>query len=392
MGRAGEEAIPPVSRAGEEAPGEHASPDAPSLVAIRHDACLAHDTGAGLFEAGPSELIDVPEQHPESADLLRNLYSALDRGPLSGEVEWREAPSAGDADLLTIHSAEHIARVDALASARGVVNVEGQTWASAATPEAARHSAGAALAAADAAAAREAPLALAMTRPPGHHCAPDLIDGYCFYSNAALAAQRMIGHGVARVAVVDWDVHHGNGTEACFWERADVLTISVHMDHRAWGHNHRQSGQLTDRGAGAGKGTNLNIPLPFGSGDRAYAAVFDEVVVPALRAFSPEAIVCAQGTDASQFDPNGRMCVSAAGFHRIGEAVGECARDLGIDALAITREGGYARTYSAICHLACLLGLLGRPLDLDDPLAYLPDDGDAHVPYVAAARAAVAPR
>ena len=360
-----------------------------AILAFHHDACLAHDTGAGLFEAGPSPLLAVPEAHPESPDLLRNLASVLDRGPLAGEVRWRESPRASDAELGTIHSAAHIARVDALAGVTGVVNVQGQTWASAATPEAARRSAGAALAAATAAASGDAPLAFALTRPPGHHCAPTVIDGYCFFSNAALAAQRLRDLGAARVAVVDWDVHHGNGTEACFWERGDVLTISVHMDHRAWGHSHRQSGQVADRGAGEGQGANLNVPLPFGSGDRAYAAAIDEVVVPALRAFAPEAIVCAQGVDASQFDPNGRMCVSAQGFHRIGQALGAAARELGIGSLAITREGGYARTYSAICHLACLLGLLDRPLTIEDPLAYLPDDGDAHVPYLAAARAAL---
>ena len=366
-----------------------ASPSEPAaIVAFRHDACLAHDTGRGLFEDGPSPLIDIPEAHPESADLLRNLYSALDRGPLSGDIAWREAPRAGDDDLLTVHTREHIAAVDALADADGVVRVIGQTWGSAATPQAARRSAGAALAAADVAAAGEAPVALAMTRPPGHHCAPEQIDGYCFYSNAALAAQRLRDLGAARVAIVDWDVHHGNGTEACFWERGDVLTLSVHMDHRAWGHSHRQAGLATDRGAGAGHGANLNVPLPFGCGDRAYAAAMREVVAPALAAFRPEAIVCAQGVDAGQFDPNGRMCVSMPGFHAIGEAVGEAARDLGIGSLAVTREGGYARTYSALCHVACLLGLLGRPLELADPLAYLPDEGDAHGPYIAAARTA----
>jgi acetoin utilization deacetylase AcuC-like enzyme len=360
----------------------------PAVIAFRHDACLAHDTGEGLFEAGPSPLLAVPEAHPESADLLRNLESVLRRGPLGGEVEWREAPAASDEELLTVHTPAHVAAVDALAHVTGVVNVEGQTWACAATAAAARHSAGAALAAADAAAAVDAQLALALTRPPGHHCAPDQVDGYCFYSNAALAARRLRERGAARVAVVDWDVHHGNGTEACFWEDGTVLTVSVHMDHRAWGHNHRQQGRPDDRGAGAGLGADLNVPLPFGSGDRAYAAAFDEVVLPALRDFRPEAIVCAQGTDASQFDPNGRMCVSLSGFHSIGGRVGAVARDLGIASLAVTREGGYARTYSALCHLACLLGLLGRPLELEDPLAYLPDASDAHAAYLEAAREA----
>ena len=361
---------------------------APAVIAFRHDDCLLHDTGTGLFEAGPSPLIAVPEAHPENADLLRNLEAALRRGSLGPDIEWREAPAADDAELLTVHTPAHVAAVEALAGVDGVVNVEGQTWASAATPLAARRSAGAALAAADAAAEGAAPVALALTRPPGHHCGPDTIDGYCFYSNAALAARRLRERGAERVAVVDWDVHHGNGTEACFWEDGSVLTISVHMDHRAWGHNHRQEGVPADRGAGAGLGANLNVALPTGSGDRAYADALDRAVLPALAEFRPQAIVCAQGTDASQFDPNGRMCVSMAGFHAIGERVGAAARDLGVGSLAVTREGGYARTYSALCHLACLLGLLGRPLDVEDPLAYLPDVSDAHVACVDEALAA----
>ena len=246
----------------------------------------------------------------------------------------------------------------------------------------------AALAAADAAAQGEAPLALAMTRPPGHHCARMSSTGTASTRTPRSRRPRR-DLGADRVAVVDWDVHHGNGTEACFLEDGSVLTISLHMDHRAWGHHHRQTGQVADRGSGPGHGANLNVPLPFGSGDRAYAAALEEVVVPALEAFRPEAIVCAQGVDAGQFDANGRMCVSMAGFHHIGAVVGEVARSLGIGSLAVTREGGYARTYSALCHLACLLGLLGRPLDVEDPLAYLPDESDEHLPYVAAARAAL---
>ena len=191
------------------------------------------------------------------------------------------------------------------------------------------------------------------------------------------------------MAVVDWDVHHGNGTEACFWEDGSVLTISVHMDHRAWGHNHRQEGVPADRGAGAGLGANLNVPLPLGSGDRAYADALDRVVLPALRRVPArrDRLRRRAPTRASSI-PTGGCASRWPGFHAIGERIGGGARDLGIGALAVTREGGYARTYGALCHVACLLGLLGRPLDLDDPLAYLPDVSDAHVAYVDAALAA----
>lgn len=360
---------------------------AAALIAFWHDECLLHDTGAGLFEAGPSELLAVPELHPENAERLLNLRSAIDV-VFGADVEWREPPLATDEELGTIHPPEHIAAVEALAGADGVVHVEGSTFASAATPRAARRSAGAALAAADAAASGEAPVAYACVRPPGHHADRARIDGYCFYNGTALAAQRLRDRGAARVAVVDWDVHHGNGTQACFWERGDVLTVSIHMDHRSWGANHRQDGVVTERGAGPGMGATLNVPLPFGVGDRAYAAALERVVVPALRDFAPEALVCAAGTDASQFDPNGRMCVTGPGFHAIGAAVRDAADDLGIRSLAVIQEGGYGRTYGAIGTAAALLGLVGRPNTVEDPIGYLPDESDAHLPAIAAARAA----
>ncbi len=281
-----------------------------------------------------------------------------------------------------------MASVEALALADGIVCVEGTTYANAGTPVAARRAAGAALAAADAAASGDAAVTYACTRPPGHHAGPALVDGYCFFNNAALAAERLRERGAERVAIVDWDVHHGNGTQACFWERPDVLAISLHMDHRSWGANHPENGLVDERGAHAGLGTTLNVPLPFGTGDRGYASAFSHVVLPALREFAPDAIVCAAGTDASQFDPNGRMCLSADGFHDIGESVRGIAGELGISALVVTQEGGYARTYGAVGTVATLLGLLGRRNVVDDPIAYLPDEGDAHIASVAAALAA----
>ncbi len=355
-----------------------------------HDDCLRHDTGRGLFEAGPSALLDVPERHPENADRLRNLRSALERGPLRDALRFREGRHALRDELERFHDPDYVAGVEALSHTDSVDRVIGPTFASAGTWDAARAAVGCALAAADAVLDGETRLAYALVRPPGHHAARAAVDGYCFFNNAALAAQRARDRGIERVAVVDWDVHHGNGTQSGFYDRADVLTLSVHMDHRSWGRNHPEQGTPDELGAGAGRGANVNVALPYGCGDRAYAAVFEEVVAPVLRRFGPGLIVCAAGQDASQFDPNGRQCVTLAGFHAIGEAVAGLAEELCDGRVVATQEGGYGPTYSALCLVATLAGLLRRPTGLEDPLAYLPDGGAGHGGAVAATLAALA--
>ncbi len=360
------------------------------LLVVHHEDCLAHDTGEGLFEAGPHPLIADPEPHPEGPRRLRNVRSALERGPLAGGLEWRVARPAGPAALERVHSPAHVARVAALADLDGVTAIgDSSTFASPRTWDAARAAAGCALDAVDAVLDGEAALAYALARPPGHHAGPATIDGYCFLNNVALAAQRALDRGAQRVAIVDWDVHHGNGTQACFWSRPEVLTISLHMDHRAWDPvTHPEAGTPDEVGAGAGAGRNVNVALPFGGGDRAYAATFERVVAPALRAFRPDVLIAAAGQDASQFDPNGRMSVSMAGFHAIGTAFGALAAELGGGRAVLTQEGGYGPTYSALCLLATLAGVLGRPTGVDDPLAIYPDHDAGHDAAIAATLAA----
>ena len=162
------------------------------------------------------------------------------------------------------------------------------------------------------------------------------------------------------------------------------------MDHRSWGHNHRQEGVLAERGAGAGLGATLNVPLPFGSGDRAYADALRRrrPAGPARVRARGDRLRAGDGRDRSS-TPTGACASRSAGFHAIGDGSCGGARDLGVGSLAVTREGGYARTYGgARATSPALLGLLGRPMDVDDPLAYLPDASDAHVAYVDAALAA----
>ena len=337
-----------------------------------HPATLEHDTGSGLWEAGPSELLEVPELHPENAERLRNMRSVLTRGPLADRLAWRDGRVAELNELETVHHPEYVSSIRQACEAGGR-HLTTTTLVSESSWEAILAAAGTALSAVDAAVAGESEVGYALVRPPGHHAGPAVADGYCFFNNVALAAERFRAAGAERVAIVDWDVHHGNGTQACFYERDDVLTISLHMRHGSWGPSHPETGSPAESGLREGDGYNVNVELRPGSGDGAYAEAFRRVVEPVLERYRPEAVIGASGQDASTFDANGRMNLTMDGFHAIGQSVRESAVRAGAP-LVLVQEGGYARTYAAYCLHATLEGVLGSERLLADPLAYLPDD------------------
>jgi len=352
---------------------------------------LAHDTGSGAFETAPSELLAVQELHPENAERVRNMRSVLARGPIAPHLRWHAGRAADVAELETVHDPAYVASVRELCEAGGG-RVTATTVLGPGSWEPLTVAAGTCLAAADAVLDGEARVAYALVRPPGHHAQPAQADGYCFFSHAALVAERARGRGLARVAVVDWDVHHGNGTQECFYDRADVLTVSLHMRHGPWGVSHPQTGEADEIGRGAGEGYNVNLALGVGAGDRTYLDALAEVVLPILRRFRPELIVGACGQDASCFDPNGRQNVTMAGFRRLGATLGAAASELCGGRLVLVQEGGYARTYAAYCLHATLEGVLEltEPA-LPDPLAYVPDDPSRGREGIVAARAALFP-
>lgn len=200
------------------------------------------------------------------------------------------------------------------------------------TFESARWSASCAVAAAECVLSGDA-IAYALSRPPGHHARQDAAAGFCYFNNTAIAAQRLRGK-FERVAILDIDLHHGNGTQDIFYERNDVLTVSIHADPERfypffWGAGN-------ERGRGAGEGFNLNIPLPRGSGDEAFLAALD-VALARIDAFSPGAFVVALGLDASEHDPFGGLSVTTKGFHRIGSAISRASARPTV----IVQEGGY---------------------------------------------------
>jgi acetoin utilization deacetylase AcuC-like enzyme len=195
--------------------------------------------------------------------------------------------------------------------------------------------------------------------------------GFCLFGNAALAGFHAFEkYDLERIAFVDWDVHHGNGTQSGFYDRPEVLTISMHMPLGSWGKNHPETGEVDEIGEGAGRGFNFNIPLPYGSGDTTYAAAMQELVVPAVREFGPDLLVVACGQDANQFDQNGRNLLSMKGFRQLGSTARELAAELCDGRLLLCQEGGYAITYTGFCMYAVAEGILGVAQPMDDPLAY----------------------
>lgn len=350
-------------------------PPESSLTVFWHPDVVLHDAGEGVFEAAPSVLMAAGEPHPESAGRVLNIKAILERGPLATSLEWPPVRLHADEELEMVHTPAYLDDLRQSAAAGGrrftSTTVLGpRSW------PAVLAAASASMEAARAAMARPGVPAYALVRPPGHHAQPACADGYCFVNNAALAAETALRHGAERVAIIDFDVHHGNGTQECFWTRCDVLTISLHMDHGSWGPSHPQTGAVSEFGAGAGRGFNLNLPLPYGTGDAGYARAIHEVVAPLVSQYEPDLVIASIGQDASQFDPNGRQTVTMSGFRTLGEALRSIADRSADGRLALIQEGGYAVTYAAFCLHATLCGVLGVPTAVEDPLAFLPDRDD----------------
>lgn len=336
-----------------------------------HDDVLFHDTGFGFFEAPENPLLSVQIAHPEGPDRIRNMKSVLQRGPIASRLRWHTGTHASEADLVRFHDEGYVAEIKQAAHEgrrfSSTTLLRPGAWpallaAAGTTLDAGRH-------------VRDSGTpAFALVRPPGHHAGRAMADGYCFFNHVGIAAEDAIANGLGRVAIVDWDVHHGNGTQSGFYDRADVLTVSMHMDHGAWGPTHPETGGVEERGNGAGTGFNLNVPLPMGASDATYHLAFDEIVAPKLRGFAPDLLIVANGVDAGQFDPNGRQLVTMSGFHGLASRARSLADELCAGRLLVVQEGGYNPAYAAFCVHAAVEGFAGLQESLRDPLAYMPKD------------------
>jgi acetoin utilization deacetylase AcuC-like enzyme len=329
---------------------------------LSHELYFWYDTrSAAGFMPANSRTIE-PDTHVENPATKRRFRNLVEVSGLLGKLVQLEPRPATEEEVLRCHDRAYLERIKALSAENGGDAGELTPFGPGGY-EIALLAAGGVISAIDAVLDGTVDNVYALVRPPGHHAEPDLGRGFCIFGNAAIGAKHAReARGLERVAVVDWDVHHGNGTQKIFWEDPSVLTISSHQDN--W--YPPDSGHVHEVGAGAGEGYSLNIPLPPGSGVGAYVAAYERVVAPALRAFRPELIVVASGLDASAMDPLAHMLVHSDGYRQLTRILLDVADE--VDArLVVEHEGGYSSAYVPFCGLAIVEELAGIRSGLEDP-------------------------
>jgi acetoin utilization deacetylase AcuC-like enzyme len=328
--------------------------------------CFWHGGGNYAFTLPVGGLVQpLAGGLPENPETKRRLLNLMRVTGIDRHLQMTGADPASDDDLLRVHPETYLSAFREMSDAGGG-ELGLRTPFGPGGYEIAALSAGLAKGALFGVLRGEMDNAYALSRPPGHHCLPDFPNGFCLLANIAIAVEAALAEGLARrIAVVDWDVHHGNGTEAIFLDRAEVLTISLHQERNY----PLDTGGAEVRGTGAGVGANLNIPLPPGTGHRGYLAAFDRLVLPALEAFRPDAIVVACGFDAAAIDPLSRMLASAQTFADMTRRIRSAAERLCDGRLVLVHEGGYSEAYVPFCGHATLEALSDAPMTAPDPLA-----------------------
>ena len=293
--------------------------------------------------------------HVERPERIQSVIDGVERAArhLAIHLERPAVTPASDDEIARIHPAWFVAALDAAAS-RGGGWIDGDTFLTPASMQVARVAVGATLAAARAATRGDAAVAFAVVRPPGHHAFEEHTHGFCLLNNVAVAVAALRAEGLAqRVAIVDWDVHHGDGTQAIFDADADLCYASTHQSPFYPG-----TGDADERGTGPAIGTKHNVPLPAGSGDRAFIQAWTIQLLPAIEAFAPEAILVSAGYDAHQQDPLSDLWVTESGYEAVATALGKLAARLDLGGVALTLEGGYDQEALRGSAAATVRGLL----------------------------------
>ena len=324
------------------------------------------DTGSGGFvPADPTAGLQPIGHHLAHPDTKRRFHEAVQTSALRDQLTNLQAQPASEEDLLRVHTAEHIQYIkDQSSLPKGGDAGDGASPLGKGGYEIGLLAAGGAIQATKSVLTGEVDTAYAIINPPGHHAERERGMGFCLFNHASVAAAyAKEHHGLTRVAVVDWDVHHGNGTQQIWWDNPDVLTISLHQN-KCFPAN---SGFREDNGGPDALGTALNIPLPPGSGNTVYNLAFEEVVLPALEAFQPELIIVASGFDASAMDPLARQMVTQDGFKQMTEMIVSAADSICDGKLVFVQEGGYSPYYLPICGLGVLEVLTQTESGYGDP-------------------------
>ncbi len=332
---------------------------------VWEERCMWHDPGSAGGPLPAGGWIE-PGSHVESAETKRRFRNLVEAsGLLDQLVRIPASPASADA-VQRVHTREYVQRIQRLSDAGGG-DAGNMSPFGRGSYEIALLAAGATIAAVDAVLGGRVENCYALIRPPGHHAEPDSGGGFCIFNNVAIAAAHARrAHELERVAIVDWDVHHGNGTQAAFFEDPSVLTISLHQD----GNFPPGSGPVEENGAGPGEGTNVNVPLPAGSGQGAYEAALERVVLPALRRHAPGLVIVACGFDASGMDPLAQMLLHSDSYRRLTELIVDVTDEVCGGRLVFSHEGGYSPFIVPFCGLATVETLAGVRTEVVDP--YLP--------------------
>ncbi|WP_313404509.1 class II histone deacetylase [Aeromicrobium sp.] len=331
---------------------------------VWHELYGWHDTGraAGYVLGAPGV---QPFAHFESAESKTRFASLVEVSGLREQLTEIRPRAASVEDLLRVHDAAHVDRIREESRRQ-----HGGDMGDGSSPfgwngyEVGALAAGGAIEAVRAVADGSVDNAYALVRPPGHHAVRESGMGFCMFANVAVAIEAVrASHGLERFAVIDWDVHHGNGTEAIYADDPDVLTVSIHQDR-----NYPiDTGDAGVHGAGAAAGSIVNVALPPGSGNGAYRAAFERVVLPSVAAFKPDMIIVACGYDASAADPLSAMMLTSSTYREMTRSLVELAGAVCGGRLAMSHEGGYSPVYVPFCGLAVVEALSGIDSGIADP-------------------------
>ena len=314
-------------------------------------------------------LAHTRENHPENHSRLVGMLPFLEQKGVLAEMVRLDAEPAAVRQITRAHTIELVERVREI-SAQGGGLLDADTYATGQSYQLALEAVGACCTAVDALVDGRADNGLALIRPPGHHAERARVGGFCLFNNVAIAArQAQTVHGLQRIMVVDYDVHHGNGTQDIFYDDENVLFVSAHLYHPFF---YPGTGGATEIGEGAGRGTTVNIPFPQRVGDKGYQQTFEELVLPCARSFQPELILVSVGFDAHWLDPLASAALSLTGYATLSRILLALATELCGGRILFVLEGGYLLEALRYGVLNLVYALTGRDL-IADPLGPMPE-------------------